>query len=241
MKRVFVSGSTRGLGKAIAVRLLEEGYSVTIHGRSESDYARDTYDSLQTLFGESVQSLYFDVGNQEAAASVLTADVERYGAYFGIVCNAGCSADVPLAGMSYDQWRHVLRVNLDSFYHIVQPLLLPLIRCRSGGRIVVMSSLSGVAGNRGQVNYSASKAGLIGAAKALSRELASRKITVNCVAPGAIETDMLTDEIREQLVSSIPMKRCGRVEEVAHAVQFFFDPLAEFVTGQVLSVNGGVV
>lgn len=239
--RVFVSGATRGIGKVIAEKLLMEGFQVTIHGKSESEHARDAVRELEEKLELQVPVLYFDVANRDQAREILQQDVESNGAYYGIVCNAGITADAPLAGMEYEQWRNVLSTNLDSFYHIVQPLMLPMIRLRSGGRIVVMSSVSGIMGNRGQVNYSASKAGLIGATKALARELASRKITVNCVAPGPVGTEMLPDQMKEKLLSSIPMQRFGLPEEVAHAVRFFFHPEAEYITGQVLSVSGGMV
>jgi 3-oxoacyl-[acyl-carrier protein] reductase len=240
MKRVFVSGSTRGIGKAIAFDLAKAGFQVTLHGRMESPEALRSVQELREVY-PGTQMVFFDVANRRLAAEVLQEDVEKNGAYYGVVINAGLSADAPLAGMNYDQWRDVLSVNLDGFYHILHPLLLPMIRLRKGGRVVGISSLSGVAGNRGQVNYSAAKAGLIGAVKALSRELASRQITVNCVAPGAIETPMISDDIRQSLLSDIPVRRLGMPEEVAHAVAYFFDDRASFTTGQVLGVNGGVV
>ncbi len=240
MRRVFVSGSTRGIGKAIAFDLAKSGFQVTVHGRMETPEALRSVQELKAAH-PGTQMLFFDVANRRLAEEVLQEDVEKNGAYYGVVINAGLSADAPLAGMNYDQWRDVISVNLDGFYHILHPLLLPMIRLRKGGRVVGISSLSGVAGNRGQVNYSAAKAGLIGAVKALSRELASRQITVNCVAPGAIETPMISDNIRQSLRSDIPVGRLGIPEEVARAVAYFFDDRASFTTGQVLGVNGGVL
>ena len=240
MKRVFVSGSTRGLGLAVARGLLAEGYEVTLHGRSPSSRGEESSRALEDEFQRRVPLLYCDVGNREEVEEVLARDIEERGAYYGIVCNAGVTADAAFPAMRYDQWRDVLTTNLDSLYHVVNPLLMPMIKLRAGGRIVFMSSLSGLIGNRGQVNYSAAKAGMIGAAKSLARELASRRITVNCIAPGPVSTDMLDKELEKELIAAIPMKRACRPEEVAHAVRFLFHDDAEYMTGQTITLAGGL-
>ncbi len=149
--------------------------------------------------------------------------------------------DTPFPGMSADDWDSVLRTNLDSFYNIVHPVVMPMIQARKPGRIIVVSSVSGVNGNRGQTNYSASKAGLIGAAKSLAIELGKRNITVNCIAPGLIETDMVSQEIIDYVKPMIALKRIGKPEEVAAAVSFFLSEQASYITKQVLCVDGGMV
>ena len=160
--------------------------------------------------------------------------------YWGIVVNAGITDDVTFAGMTPESWDRVLRTNLDSFYSVVQPLVMPMVKTRRGGRIVAVSSISGVMGNRGQVNYSAAKAGLIGAVKALALELASRKITVNAVAPGLIETDMIEDFVLEHALPLIPMKRMGTADDVAHAIAFLVSDKASYITRTVLEIDGGL-
>ena len=168
--------------------------------------------------------------------------METYGAYYGVVCNAGITRDNAFTAISGDDWDAVLHTNLDGFSNVLQPLIMPMIRTRRGGRIVAMSSVSGIMGNRGQVNYSASKAGLIGACKALAVELASRKITVNCVAPGLIDTDMAMDaQVLEHAMKIIPAARMGTADEVASLVAYLFSDSAAYITRQVISVNGGMV
>ena len=157
-----------------------------------------------------------------------------------MVLAAGIHADAAFPAMSGENWDRVLRTNLDGFYNVLRPLLLPMVRARRGGRIVTLSSLAGISGNRGQTNYAASKAGLIGATKSLALELATRQITVNCVAPGWIETEMLGDADRAGLASLVPLQRLGTAEDVAAAVGFLFSPGASYITAQVLSVNGGM-
>ena len=164
----------------------------------------------------------------------------EHGSYYAIVNNAGITADAPFPVMDGDMWDRVLRTDLDSFYNVIQPCVMPMIQARRGGRIVVISSVSGVVGNRGQVNYSAAKAGIIGAMKALSLELAKRKITVNCVAPGVIETDMTAELPMDEVKKLIPLRRAGRPEEVAAAVSFLMSEGAAYITRQVINVNGGM-
>jgi 3-oxoacyl-[acyl-carrier protein] reductase len=157
------------------------------------------------------------------------------------VLNAGVLADAAFPGLSGDAWDRVLRTNLDGFYNVLRPLVMPMIRLRDGGRIATLSSLAGIAGNRGQVNYAASKAGIIGATKSLAHELAKRDITVNCVAPGWIETEMLEGADLEALAAAVPLRRLGTPDDVAAAVSFLFSDGASYITGQVLSVNGGLL
>ena len=180
-----------------------------VHGRTMSDALKATLSEVQALSPAS-RSLTFDVSDREAARAAVSADVEAHGAYYGLVLNAGINADGTFAAMPAEDWDRVIAVDLGSFYNVVQPLVMPMVHRRKPGRIVVMSSVAGVIGNRGQVNYSAAKAGLIGAVKALALELASRAITVNAVAPGLIETEMVTEEILERVKPFIPMRRAGK-------------------------------
>lgn len=202
---VLVTGSSRGIGRAAAIRLAREGYTVVVHGRTMSDALKATLSEVQALSPAS-RALTFDVSDREAARAAVSADVEAHGAYYGLVLNAGINADGTFAAMPAEDWDRVIAVDLGSFYNVVQPLVMPMVHRRKPGRIVVMSSMAGVIGNRGQVNYSAAKAGLIGAVKALALELASRAITVNAVAPGLIETEMVTEEILERVKPFIPMR-----------------------------------
>lgn len=188
--------------------------------------------------GVNVRTLAFDISNREETKRVLEKDIGEYGIYYGIVLNAGIAKDNPFPAMEDGEWDSVIHTNLDGFYNVLRPLIMPLIQSKKG-RIIVMSSISGQCGNRGQVNYSASKAGLIGAAKALSQEVAKRHITVNCIAPGIIETDM-TEEIPDEAVKAVPMKRMGTPKEVASLVNYLLSEDAGYITGQVIAVNGGL-
>ena len=230
MRRVLVTGSSRGIGRAIALRLAKDGFAVTAHCRSGIAEARQVSSSV----------LQFDVRDRAAAKAALEADVGKNGPYYGVVLNAGIARDNTFAALSDEDWDEVLDTSLDGFYNVMRPLVMPMVRARSGGRIVVLSSVSGVVGNRGQVNYSAAKAGLAGAAKALSVELASRKITVNCVAPGPIATEMIAQAPLEEMLKLVPMGRVGTPEEVAATVAFLFSDEAAYITRQVIGVNGGM-
>ncbi len=236
---ILITGSSRGIGQAVALRLARDGFDIVLHCRSQQAAAEQVAEQIRAL-GRSARVLCFDVADRAAANAALEADVEAHGAYYGVVCNAGVTADGAFPALSDDDWDRVIHTNLDGFYNVLKPLMMPMIRRRKAGRIVVMSSVSGVMGNRGQVNYSASKAGLIGAVKALAVELAKRKITVNCVAPGLIETEMLDEQIISEAMKAIPMQRTGTVEEVAAAVSFLCSAEAGYITRQVLSVNGGL-
>lgn len=237
---VLVTGASRGIGKAVALRLAADGYDVVVHCRSRVEDAEAVAAQVRTL-GRAARVLQFDVADRAAAAQALTADVEAHGAYYGVVCNAGISCDGAFPALSGEDWDRVVHTNLGGFYNVLQPLVMPMVRRRKPGRIVTLSSVSGIAGNRGQTNYSAAKAGIIGATKALALELASRSITVNCVAPGLIDTDMLSEEVIEHAMKLIPANRLGHPEEVAAAVAFLLSPEAGYITRQVLSVNGGML
>ena len=236
---VLVTGSSRGIGAAIAERLARDGYGIVLHARSAT--ALEPIEKVLRGLGADSRCLPFDVSDRAAARAALTADVETHGAYYGVVCNAGIARDAAFPALSEDDWDSVLRTNLDGFYNVLQPLIMPMIRRRAPGRIVTLASVSGIMGNRGQVNYSAAKAGIIGATRALAVELASRQITVNCVAPGLIRTDMIANAPVEKALEAVPAARVGEPHEVAAAVSFFMSPDASYVTRQVLSVNGGLV
>lgn len=238
-KSVFISGSSRGIGRACALCLAGHGYDIVLHGKSPSQALEQTLADVKAM-GVNVRALTFDVCDREAARQALLKDIEENGMYWGIVANAGISRDVTFAGMEPQVWDSVLKTNLDGFYNVVQPLVMPMVHTRHGGRIVVIASISGVMGNRGQVNYSAAKAGLIGAAKALALELASRKITVNAVAPGLIETDMVDESVTERALPFIPMKRVGKPEEVAATVAFLISDDAAYITRSVIEIDGGL-
>jgi 3-oxoacyl-[acyl-carrier protein] reductase len=238
-RTVLVTGSSRGIGKAIALRLAAAGFDIAVHcrsGRAEADAVAEQIEAA----GRRARVLQFDIADRAAAGAALEADIAAHGPYYGVVCNAGITRDTAFPAMSGEEWDAVLHTNLDGFYNVVQPLVMPMVRARKGGRIVALSSVSGVMGNRGQVNYSAAKAGLIGACKALALELAKRQITVNCVAPGLIETDMTHELPVEEMKKMIPMQRMGSAGEVAGAVAFLFSDEASYITRQVISVNGGL-
>ncbi len=237
---ILVTGSSRGIGRAIALRLAQAGFDIVLHCRSRRDEAQAVQAQIEAL-GRRARILQFDVAERSACREQLEADVETHGAYYGVVCNAGLTRDGAFPALSEDDWDLVMRTNLDGFYNVLQPLSMPMIRRRKPGRIVCITSVSGMIGNRGQVNYSASKAGVIGAAKALAIELGKRQITVNCVAPGLIDTEMLDEQVPVgEILKMIPAQRMGTAEEVAGAVNFLMSEEAAYITRQVLAVNGGL-
>jgi 3-oxoacyl-[acyl-carrier protein] reductase len=236
---VLVTGSSRGIGKAIALRLARDGYDVVLHCRSQRAEAEAVAGQIAAL-GRAVRVLQFDISDRAATAAALEADIAAHGCYYGVVCNAGVARDNAFPAMSGEDWDIVLQTNLDGFYNVLNPLVMPLVQRRKPGRIVTLASVSGLIGNRGQVNYSAAKAGIIGATKALALELAKRAITVNCVAPGLIETDMIGEVPLEEALKMIPARRVGQPEEVAAAVSFLIGEEAGYITRQVISVNGGM-
>jgi 3-oxoacyl-[acyl-carrier protein] reductase len=238
-KNILVTGSSRGIGKAIAIYLAKQGYDLTIHYRSRRDEADKVAEEISAI-GSAVRVLQFDIANRQQCAEVLLNDIEEYGCYYGVVCNAGISADNAFPALTSDEWDSVINTNLDGFFNVLQPVTMPMVRRKSPGRIVTLSSVSGLVGNRGQVNYSAAKAGIIGATKALAIELAKRDITVNCVAPGLIDTEMVESLPLDEIKKMIPLRRVGRPEEVAATVAFLMSDDAAYITRQVISVNGGL-
>lgn len=238
-KTILVTGASKGIGKAIALRLAKDGFDILVHYGRDRDGAQDTLNGICDL-GAAGRLISFDISDRVACKDALEADMEAHGAYYGVVLNAGITNDTAFPAMTGEEWDGVVRTNLDGFYNVLHPCTMPMVSARKGGRIVVMSSVSGVMGNRGQTNYSASKAGLIGAAKSLAVELAKRNITVNCVAPGLIGTQMTDDLPMEEIKKAIPMRRVGKTEEVAAAVAFLCSEDAGYITRQVLSINGGM-
>ncbi|MCE3251182.1 MAG: fabG [Cellvibrio sp.] len=236
---ILVTGSSRGIGKAIALALAAQGYELVLHCRSQRDQA-DAVAIEIAQGGGSARVLQFDVADRSQAKAVLEADIEAHGAYYGVVCNAGIARDNAFPAMTGEEWDSVIHTNLDSFYNVLNPLIMPMVRRRQPGRIVTLASVSALIGNRGQANYAAAKAGIIAASKSLAIELAKRDITVNCVAPGLIETEMVDEVPLEEALKLIPARRVGKPEEVAALVKFLMSSEAAYITRQVISVNGGL-
>jgi 3-oxoacyl-[acyl-carrier protein] reductase len=238
-RRVLVTGASGGIGRAIALGAAAAGFAVAAHYRNGEAAIASLVGEIVAGGGEA-RPLRFDISDREGTREALERDMDEGGAYYGVVCAAGITADAAFPALSDEDWDRVLRTNLDGFYNVLKPIVMPMVRAKAGGRIVTVSSVSGISGNRGQVNYSASKAGIIGATKALAVELATRGITVNCVAPGIIDTDMAKDAPLDAILPSIPMGRVGRPEEAAAAACFLLSDAASYITRQVISVNGGM-
>ncbi len=237
-KTVLITGSSRGIGKETAIYLAKNGFDIVLHYNKNFEKVLDVKKIIEEI-GKNARILQFDVSNREQTKTVLLKDIEENGIYYGVVVNAGITTDNPFPAMEDWEWDNVINTNLNGFYNTLRPIILPMIQNREG-RIVAISSVSGLTGNRGQINYSASKAGIIGAVKTLSREVAKRKITVNCVAPGVIDSDMTADIPSDVIKNIIPMQRMGTAREVASAVNYLFSEDSAYITGQVISVNGGM-
>lgn len=238
-RTILVTGASKGIGRAIAERLAKDGFLIAVHYGKDRDGAVATLERLQNAGGAG-RVLSFDLTDREMCRATLEADMRDHGPYWGIVLNAGIARDAAFPAMTDEEWDSVIETDLGGFYNVVRPAVMPMVSARKGGRIVTISSVSGLMGNRGQVNYSAAKAGLVGATKALAIELAKRQITVNCVAPGLIETQMTNELPMDEIMKIIPMRRVGKPEDVAAAVSYLCSEGAAYVTRQVLSVNGGM-
>ena len=239
-KTVLITGASRGIGKAIALYLAPLGYDLALTYNTNVAAAEETRREV-LVAGTTARLLQLDIRDRDACREKLSADMEAHGVYYGVICNAGIAADAPFPMIDDAMWDGVLQTNLNGFYNVLRPIVMPMISNRIAGRIITLSSVSGIAGNRGQVNYSAAKAGIIGATKALALELAKRKITVNCIAPGVIETDMTSDlPAAEEIKKMIPLRRFGTGREVAALAAYLLSEDAAYVTRQVISVNGGL-
>ena len=238
VQRVLVTGASRGIGRACAQALARAGFETVLNYRANEARAHAVAEEIARA-GGSARLLAFDVGEREAARSALEREIGAHGPFYGVVLNAGVNADGLFLASSDEQWDRPVHTNLDGFYNVLRPLV-PSMAEERRGRIVVLSSVAGVTGNRGQVSYSASKAGLIGAARSLALELARRDVTVNCVAPGFTATDMIAGFPPEKIAELVPLRRAAQPEEIAALVAFLCSDAAGYITGQCLSIDGGL-
>ncbi|CAM4167800.1 MULTISPECIES: 3-ketoacyl-ACP reductase FabG2 [Vibrio] len=239
-RHVLVTGASKGIGKAIAIQLASDGFTIAVHYMGDRQGAQDTLNVIEENGGHG-RLIQFDISDRQQCRTELEADIEAHGAYYGVVNNAGITRDTAFPAMTEEEWDGVIHTNLDSFYNVLHPCIMPMVQKRKGGRIVCLTSVSGLMGNRGQTNYSAAKAGIIGATKSLALELGKRKITANCVAPGLIDTGMVEEHVKEHALPQIPLRRMGQPEEVAGLVSYLMSDIAQYVTRQVISVNGGLI
>lgn len=237
--RALITGASRGIGAACAKALAAAGYPVILNYRSQHLAAQAVASEIEAAGGEA-RLAPFDVSDGEAVAEAIGELLEDKRPIVVVVNNAGVVRDALLPVLKPEDWQVVLSTSLDGFYHVTKPLVMPMVRQRFG-RIITITSTSGLTGNPGQTHYSAAKAGLIGATKALAREVARKGVTVNAVAPGLIDTDMLSGAPVEQMLEQVPMRRLGRAEEVAELVAFLASERSSYITGQVIGINGGLV
>jgi 3-oxoacyl-[acyl-carrier protein] reductase len=245
-KRILVTGASKGIGRAIAIALAHAGYQVVCHYHRDLEGVKQTMAAIQAAADANQQPqqpahcLQFDISNRAETYARLEEEVATRGAFWGVVLNAGIKKDSSFLAMEAEDWSSVIETNLSSFYNLLSPLVRPMLQLKSGGRILCISSLSGSLGVGGQVNYSASKGGLEAAARSLAMEVAKRQVTVNCVCPGFVETDMLKDMNKDELADQVPMKRIGKAEEVAELVKFLMSDAAAYITKQSIRIDGGI-
>lgn len=238
-KSILITGASGSIGFAISKKVIEKGYDAVMCYNNNDSFI-EKIKSFAKDYNVNIRFLKMNITDREEVKNILIKDIEENGVYYGIVLCSGITMDNAFPAMTGDEWDNVIDVNLKSFYNIVNHLIMPMIRAKKGGRIIAISSISGIIGNRGQVNYSASKAGLIGAVKSLAIELGKRNITVNCIAPGVIESEMINDEIIENAKNLIALKRIGKPEDIANTVNFLLSEDAGYITKQVISVDGGM-
>lgn len=240
MKRVLVTGASGAIGQAVARSLAARGFHTTLHYRSQGDVVSALVEEI-IAGGGSADALSFDVSDREGTAAAIASTIETTGPFYGVVYNVGLHRDGPMVALSGEDWDSVITTNLTGVYNVLHPLLMPMVQAHAGGRIITMASVAGITGNRGQTNYSAAKAGLIALTKSLAFEMAKRNILVNCVAPGFIESEMISEIPREEIQRMVPLRRAGTPQEVAGVVEFLFSDAASYLTAQVISPNGGLI